>query len=180
MAVLPGNVRLKGDAPTWKEKRDLLADPAAPAAALAAVAGMLEAAGQCEEAAAFFHRAGDTAAVERLRKRGVESGDSFLWLSACRLLGALPFPADEGRALAAVAEGRGKLFDARSALAAIEDADAVAQVEARIPTALPVKPVEQEVADAVEEFEATHPGAGDGEESGPGDEGSQGVAKIGG
>lgn len=176
MATLPGNVKLKGDAPTWKEKRDLLADPATPASALAAIAAMLETAGQLEEAASFFHRAGDTAAVERLRRVGVERGDSFLWLTACRLLGTLPFPADEGHALAACAESQGKLFDARSALAAIEDAEGLARIEALIPTALPVKPVEQTVADAVEEFEAAHPGEG----AAPEDEGSQGVAKIGG
>jgi len=179
MATLPGNVKIKGDAPTWKEKRDLLADPATPAPALAAIAGMLEAAGQLEEAASFFHRAGDTAAVERLRRHGVEHGDSFLWLATCRLLGALPFPADEAHALAARAESQGRPFDARSALAAIEDADGLARIEALIPTALPVKPVEQKMADAVEEFEATH-AEGDGGERGPKDEGSQGVAKIGG
>ena len=153
-------IKIRGALPTWREKRDILADDAAPSAGLRALAEVLAGAGQIEEACDFYARAadaGDAAAREalgRVRQAAVESGDYFIWSRVCRHLGALPLPADEARALAAVAERAGKLFDARRAFEAIGDDAQVSALEARIPGALPVKPPEEEVADEVEAAEA--------------------------
>ena len=149
-----GGIRLQGALPTWREKRDILADPASPTAGVLAIGKILEGAGQLEDAADYFAKAAAKAELERLRKQACEVGDFFLWSRTCKHLGALPLPADEARALAARAEATRRPFFARMAFLAIGDAEAVARVEKLIPTALPVKPPEDAVATAVAEAEA--------------------------
>ncbi|MHC5019790.1 MAG: hypothetical protein ACYTGX_06680 [Planctomycetota bacterium] len=172
-------IRIKGDRPTWREKRDILADPNASPKGLVELGKTIEQVGQLEEAISYYGAAKAHDEIQRLRAVGVETGDWFLWSFACKAMDELNPPEAEGRALAAKALEQGQLFNARNALLAIGDDAGAAEVESQIPTALPLKPVEVEMAEAVEEFEAAEQAeeraaAGDSASGGPDDEGSEG------
>ncbi len=145
-----GGIRIAGDVPNWREKRDILADPKAPAEGLRVLAEKLAAAGQLSDAADFLAKAADAKGLEALRRRARDEGQFFVWKKLCGAAGLAPPPAEEARALAARAQLAGRLFDARSALLAAGDAEAAAALEAEIPTALPKKPPEDKVAKDVE------------------------------
>jgi hypothetical protein len=187
-AAMPSyhGIRIKGDRPTWREKRDILADPNASPKGLVELGKTIEKVGQLEEAISYYGAAKAHDEIQRLRAAGVETGDWFLWSFACKAMDELNPPETEGRALAAKALSEGKLFNARNALLAIGDDAGAAEIEAQIPTALPLKPVEVEMAEAVEEFEAAEQAeeraaSGDGgpDEPGEGGEGQQGRAVVG-
>ncbi len=147
-------IKIKGDRPSWREKRDILADVDASPQGLVELGKTIEQVGQLEEAISFYEVAKATAEIQRLRELGVATGDWFLWSRACKAMDELNPPETEGRALADKALAEGQLFNARNALLAIGDEAGAAAIEATIPTALPLKPVEVEALDAVREFEA--------------------------
>lgn len=175
-------IKIKGDRPNWREKRDILADAGASPKGLVELGKTIEQVGQLEEAIAYYEAAKALDEIQRLRLLGVELGDWFLWSRACKAMDELNPPESEGRALADKALADGKRFDARNALLAIGDDTAAAEIEGAIPTALPLKPVEVEMAEAVEEFEAAEQAeerAAAGGEGAEGAEGQQGRAIIG-
>ncbi len=113
---------IKGELPTWKEKKQLLYDREIEVdpAYLAEIGTRLEKAGRFTDALEFFHRAGRSDGMDRLRAGAIERGDFFLYKRCRDLAGLGPDAAEAGR-LAASAMARGTFSYAMRACAAIGD-----------------------------------------------------------
>lgn len=102
----------------------------ATAAERAAVAEALLAQGRRSEVLLLLERHPDPAAFERERRWAIAQGDSFHLLSLKRL--GAPVSPDDLRALAQVAEEKGRLRDAIQCHRALEDPAAAQRLRARL------------------------------------------------